>query len=112
MAQGTAVDLEPLGETVEAVLQHLKQMGIQEGIIKLIAADLANVDTGRQTQFHQIAGVDDSRTTPLARMHNLVTEVCFNNDHWLDSAGDIGVSDIRAGRELPSAKTSVAATTT
>ena len=108
VAQGTAVELEPLGDTAEAVIKQLQLSGISETVLGLIKQDFLKLDA-KPKKFYQIVAVNDSRTTPLARMLNLVTEVCFRNDHWLDSAGSIGVADIRVGRELPSVKKPVSA---
>lgn len=106
VSQGTAVELKELGDSADAALQQLRMSGVSETVLSLIQEDLANLKASK-VKFHQITAIDDAETTALARMHNLVTEVCFNNDHWLDSAGDVGAKAIREGRKLPSLKQGV-----
>ncbi|HEX7015988.1 MAG TPA: hypothetical protein VF191_10785 [Cyclobacteriaceae bacterium] len=104
VSQGTVVEIASLGDTAEATLQQLAQSGMNEKVLRLIKEDFANLDATKKTRFHEITAIDDARTSALARMLNIVTEVCFKNDHWLDCAGSIGADDIRLGRELPSLK--------
>ena len=110
LAQGTVVDVEPLGDTADDMLQRLSQGGVGKDVLELIRKDLDNLKSTK-TRYYEITAVNDAASSPLARMHNIVTEVCFNNDHWLDSAGDIGVADIRIGRKLRSLKKGVTAET-
>lgn len=110
VAQGTAVELEPLGETVDEVIKRLEKE-TNATALSLIKGDLQNLDPNQKTKFYEIVAIDDSRTTPLSRMHSLVTEVCFSNDHWLGTAGEIGQKDIEVGRKLPSLKETVPSTT-
>lgn len=104
VSQGTVVKAEPMGETVDDMLRQLEQGGIQKDVISLIRDDLANLDSTLTPRFYAITAIDDGNTSALARMLNIVTEVCFNNDHWLNCAGNIGAEDIRKGRDLPSLK--------
>ncbi|HEY8511185.1 MAG TPA: hypothetical protein VIL31_04440 [Cyclobacteriaceae bacterium] len=109
VSQGTSVRLEELGDTAAQALERLQKNGLSSTVLKMIEDDLANLKAPK-VKIHHIVGINDGETTPLARMHNLVTEVCFNNDHWLNSAGEIGQKSIIEGRKLPSLKDRVAAT--
>src|SRR5690606_27109904 len=99
VSQGTAVILEDLADDVDSALRKL-QGSVSETVFRLIASDLEQLK-GTKVKLHKIKAIDYKETTALAKMHNLVTEVCFNNDHWLDTANDIGVDAIRIGRKLP-----------
>jgi hypothetical protein len=77
---------------------------MNEAVVGMIERDLANLDTNLKQRFHEIRAIDNGRTSPLTRMQNIVTEVCFRNEHWLSSAGDIGQDAIEKGLELPPMK--------
>lgn len=104
VAQGTAVKLEALGDTAAAAVETLRKTGTDHSVIDSIEKDFANLPADQKTRFHKIVAIDATRTTPLARMLNLVTEVCFSDDHWLDSNPGVDREAVRQGRGLPSLK--------
>lgn len=107
IAQGTTLDdLFLLGENQEDAMATLEKNNqnhgwdLSEEVLELIRSDLKNVDERAGVRYYTFKAIDHDRSTALARVHTLTTEACFNNDHWLGCAGDIGQSHVRLGRGL------------
>jgi len=106
VAQGTALSsLLDLGPDQRGAMTKLKEINDAEGLgltkemITAMETDLESIGD-RRAHYYIIKGVDWKNSTALGRVHSLTTEACFNNDHWLDTAGEIGQGNIRLGRML------------
>lgn len=106
IAQGTALSsLLDLGTDPRGAMTKLREINDTEGLgltkemLNAMDTDLESLGN-RRARYHIIKGIDYKNSTALGRVHSLTTEACFNNDHWLDTAGDIGERDIRLGRTL------------
>ena len=106
IAQGTAIaSVLFLSNDQSEAMKKLREINSTEGLgltkemLESMDSDLESL-SGRKAQYYIINGVDYKNSAALARVHSLTTEACFNNDHWLDTAGDIGKGDIKLGRTL------------
>lgn len=106
IAQGTAIDsLFLLGNDQTEAMRRLREINDTEGIgltkemLQLMESDMKSLQNNK-VQYYMISGVDYRNSSALSRVHSLTTEACFNNDHWLDNAGDIGKSNIYLSRKL------------
>lgn len=117
VAQGTAVDaLEFIGsspsEAMEKIENAAENLGLNDEALEFMRTDLNNIDSsGHDVRYYILSAIDYQRTTPLSRVHSLTTEACFNNDHWLSAAGDIGQRSIVLGRQLKRLEQKTATTT-
>lgn len=106
IAQGIVFDeVEFLSEDQEQAREKLKSINDAEGLeltgemLTAIKEDL-KVLGDRIARYHIIRAIDYKNSSALARVHSFTTEACFNNDYWLNTAGDIGKEHIFLARKL------------
>lgn len=112
VAQGTAVEaLEFLGGSTSEAMKKLEtineaeDLGLTEEAMEFMAADLKRLDGKGDVRIYMLRAINPDSSTALSRVHSLTTEACFNNDHWLRGAGEIGQRNIVLGRQLKRLKT-------
>lgn len=106
IAQGMVLDeVEFLSEERRQAMDKLKNINDTERLEltgEMLTAMEEDLDLlgDRIARYHIIRAVDYKNSSALARVHSFTTEACFNNDHWLDTAGEIGKKHIVLARRL------------
>src|SRR5690606_11235810 len=103
VAQGIELEnLRLLGTSASEAMTQLKgineeeNLGLQD-VLELIGDDLNKIQRKGDVRIYMPRGINYAASTPLSRVLSITTEVCFNNDSWLENAGEIGQRNIELG---------------